>query len=245
MEYGGPYRKLPTFDGMADVQKKKMPEIDRSSLVAINSYDLGYLRDSMAELSNRQAEIEAHEAVRRHARHLAMSTGIPARDLIAGTRRLRTEQRYAMNTPRGAPSGLALTLPSTSLTGAQTIANPVGDPLDQLVADRDAAQQQREVDQAFHEMNQAAAVEPGVQQAQRRLDAFSRHGVLGHSRDAMYHLIAGAAHAVGAGTSLVQGVGESALSFSSSDSIIFPKFFMLVLFFLVSLSLLCRAGGDW
>ncbi len=66
VEIGGPYRKVPTFDNMVGVlqQKKKLPEIDRSGLVALNSYDLGYLRDSMQELTNRQLEVESHEAVR-------------------------------------------------------------------------------------------------------------------------------------------------------------------------------------
>ena len=72
-EVGGPYRRVPTFEQMLDIPKKKIPDIDRSGLVAINSYQLGYLRDSLAELTNRQLENEAHEAVRRHARQLAES----------------------------------------------------------------------------------------------------------------------------------------------------------------------------
>ena len=73
VELGGPYRRVPTFEGAVQTLKEKrpLPEIDRSGLVAINSYELGYLRDSMAELTNRQLEIDAHDAVRRHARQLA------------------------------------------------------------------------------------------------------------------------------------------------------------------------------
>ena len=78
-EVGGPYRKVPTFEAMINIPKQKIPDIDRSGLVAIDSYELGYLRDSLAELSQHQLENEAHEAVRRHARQLAERTGIPAR----------------------------------------------------------------------------------------------------------------------------------------------------------------------
>ena len=51
-EVGGPYRKIPTFEQMIDVPKKKIPDIDRSGLVAIDSYELGYLRDSLGEMYN-------------------------------------------------------------------------------------------------------------------------------------------------------------------------------------------------
>ena len=89
-EVGGPYSKVPTFDQMVDIPKEKIADIDRTSLVAINSDELGYLRDSTAELSNRQLEIEAHEAVKRHARQLAERTGIPKRELIEGARLARS-----------------------------------------------------------------------------------------------------------------------------------------------------------
>ena len=43
-EVGGSYRKVPTFEQMIDIPKKKIPDFDRSGLVAINSYELGYAR---------------------------------------------------------------------------------------------------------------------------------------------------------------------------------------------------------
>ena len=119
-EVGGPYKRVPTFEQMIDVPKKKIPDIDRTGLVAIDSYELGYLRDSLAELSQHQLENEAHEAVRRHARQLAEQTGIPARELVEGTRIRRQQQLqpqvFDLQTPRG-QSNLALTLPSDRLTG--------------------------------------------------------------------------------------------------------------------------------
>ena len=126
-EVGGPYRKIPTFEQMIDVPKKKIPDIDRSGLVAIDSYELGYLRDSLGELSQHQLESEAHEAVRRHARQLAEQTGVPARELVEGTRVVRRQQQmtqfFDLQTPRS--SQLSLNLPSDRLTGSHSIRNPV------------------------------------------------------------------------------------------------------------------------
>ena len=55
--------------------------------------DATYLRDSLGELSQHQLENEAHEAVRRHARQVAEQTGVPARELVEGTRVVRRQQQ--------------------------------------------------------------------------------------------------------------------------------------------------------
>ena len=52
-EVGGPYRKVLRFEEGVDRDLAKKPlaaPIDRSGLVAINSYELGYLRNSMDRL---------------------------------------------------------------------------------------------------------------------------------------------------------------------------------------------------
>ena len=65
-EVGGPYQRKLRFEEAVDrdLMKKPLAEpIDRSGLVAINSYQLGYLRDSMEILAQREMEMELHEAV--------------------------------------------------------------------------------------------------------------------------------------------------------------------------------------
>ena len=201
-EVGGPYRKIPTFEQMIDVPQKKIPDIDRSGLVAIDSYELGYLRDSLGELSQHQLENEAHEEVRRHARQLAEQTGVPARELVEGTRIIRRQQQmtqfFNLQTPRGSQSNQSLSLPSDRLTGSHSITNPVGSPLDQLVADREAAQAQRILDVQFHEAEQRASIERSTEIARSRLDEFAEHGAIGHTRSALWHAAALATHGTAA-----------------------------------------------
>ena len=207
-EVGGPYRKVPTFEQMIDIPKKKMPDIDRSGLVAINSYELGYLRDSMAELSNRQLENEAHEAVRRHARQLAEQTGVPARDLIEGTRLVRSQrqaQQFNISDP---------TLPSTSLTGLPTASNPIGQPLSTLVSQREEVRAEQELTRAFYEAEQKVAVETGVRLA-RANTAFNTHGFLDHSRSALWHGGALSAHTIGAAATGLSKVSSGMMTIAS------------------------------
>ena len=176
--------------------------------MAIDSYELGYLRDSLAELSQHQLENEAHEAVRRHARQLAERTGIPARELVEGTRIRRQQQLqpqvFDLQTPRG---NLPLTLPSDRLTGSHSIANPVGQPLDQLVADREVAQAQRQLDRQFHEAEQRSSIQRSTEIARSRLDEFAEHGAIGHTRSALWHAAALASHGTAAS---IQTVGNVA-----------------------------------
>ena len=210
-EVGGPYRKIPTFEQMIDVPQKKIPDIDRSGLVAIDSYELGYLRDSLGELSQHQLENEAHEEVRRHARQLAEQTGVPARELVEGTRIIRRQQQmtqfFNLQTPRGSQSNQSLSLPSDRLTASHSITNPVGSPLDQLVADREAAQAQRILDRQFQEAEQRSSIERSTDMARSRLDRFAEHGAIGHTSSALWHAGALAAHGT-AGT--IQTLGNVA-----------------------------------
>ena len=219
-EVGGPYRKIPTFEQMIDVPKKKIPDIDRSGLVAIDSYELGYLRDSLGEMSQHQLENEAHEAVRRHARQLAEQTGAPARELVESTRVVRRQQQmtqfFNLQTPRGSQSNLSLNLPSDRLTGSHSIRNPVGSPLNQLVADREAAQAQRILDVQFHEAEQRSSIERSTEIARSRLDEFAEHGAFGHTRSALWHAAALGTHATAASlqtlgnvAGAVEGVGDA------------------------------------
>ena len=97
-------------------------------------------------------------------------------------------------------------IPSTSLTGTTLIRNPVGAPLGQVVSDRASAQSQRELERAFYEANQRAAIETGTNMARSRLDEFAQHGAFGHSRSALWHAAALGAHAMGAVTT---GVGQA------------------------------------
>ena len=145
-QYGGPYRVVPKYDALLDIKKLPLPDIDRSGTKALDSYELGYLRDSMQELENRQMEIEANQRIMQQARQIAAASGIPARDLVAGTRAFRSQRqaRQFQMTPRS--SQLPFFTSMHGLASAQTIANPVGEPLDQMVSDREAAQYQREMD---------------------------------------------------------------------------------------------------
>ncbi len=56
-EVGGPYRRGPRFEeavGIHRAKKPKAPPIDRSGLMAVNSYELGYLRDPFDRLKQRE-----------------------------------------------------------------------------------------------------------------------------------------------------------------------------------------------
>ena len=79
-EVGGPYQRKLRFEEAVDRDLEKKPlaqPIDRSGLVAINSYKLGYLRDSMDTLAQREMEMELHAAVKRHLQNTSRRSGIP------------------------------------------------------------------------------------------------------------------------------------------------------------------------
>ena len=107
-------------------------------------------------------------------------------------------QFFNLQTPRGSQSNQSLSLPSDRLTGSHSITNPVGSPLDQLVADREAAQAQRILDVQFHEAEQRASIERSEEIARSRLDEFAEHGAIGHTRSALWHAAALATHGTAA-----------------------------------------------
>ena len=60
---GGPYQRKLRFEEAVDrdwMKELLAQPIDRSGLVAINSYQLGYLRDSMDNLAQRETEMQLH-----------------------------------------------------------------------------------------------------------------------------------------------------------------------------------------
>ena len=68
---GGPYRRVPRFEeavGIHRAKKPKAPPIDRSGLMAVHSYELGYLRDPFDRLKQREIEVELHRAIQLHAK---------------------------------------------------------------------------------------------------------------------------------------------------------------------------------
>ena len=102
-EVGGPYQRKLRFEEAVDRDLMKKPlaqPIDRSGLVAINSYQLGYLRDSMDNLAQREAEMQLHEAVKRHLKKAAHAHDIPLPVLQGLTRQARQAQAFNIATPR-------------------------------------------------------------------------------------------------------------------------------------------------
>ena len=177
-EVGGPYRRKLRFEEAVDRDLEKKPlaqPIDRSGLVAINSYKLGYLRDSMDTLAQREMEMELHEAVKRHLQNTSRRSGIPMPTLQGITRQARQVQRYQMATPRGQP-GFRPTLPSTSLAPLQTVANPVGR-LAEFARAREEAAAQEAVALEVAAREQQATVDEGLAHATSVLGAFP--GVIG------------------------------------------------------------------
>ena len=83
----------------------------------------------------------------------------------------------------------------------------MGSPLDQLVADREAAQAQRILDRQFQEAEQRSSIERSTDLARSRLDRFAEHGAIGHTQSALWHAGALAAHGT-AGT--IQTLGNVA-----------------------------------
>ena len=102
-EVGGPYQRRLRFEEAVDRDLMKKPlaqPIDRSGLVAINSYQLGYLRDSMDNLAQRETEMQLHEAVKRHLKKAAHAHDIPLPVLDGLTRQARQAQAFDIATPR-------------------------------------------------------------------------------------------------------------------------------------------------
>ena len=172
-EVGGPYQRKLRFEEAVDRDLEKKPlaqPIDRSGLVAINSYKLGYLRDSMDTLAQREMEIELHEAVKRHLQNTSRRSGIPMPTLQGITRQARQVQRHQMATPRGQP-GFRPTLPSTSLAPLQTVANPVGR-LAEFTRAREEAAAQEAVALEVAAREQQATVDEGLAHATSTLGTF-------------------------------------------------------------------------
>ena len=88
----------------------------------------------------------------------------------------------------------------------------MGSPLNQLVADREAAQAQRILDVQFHEAEQRSSIERSTEIARSRLDEFAEHGAIGHTRSALWHAAALASHGTAAGFQTVGNVAGGVLA---------------------------------
>ena len=81
----------------------KAAPIDRSGHVAVNSYELGYLRESMDRLTNRKLEMQLHEGIRRHTQDVARRHGLTVPHL-EGLSRLAQgagqAEQFDISTPR-------------------------------------------------------------------------------------------------------------------------------------------------
>ena len=200
-EIGGPYRRRLKFEEAVDrgkIQTKGTP-IDRSGLVAVNSYELGYLRDSMDSLMQRELDIEAREAIKRHMRHVAHNRGISFPVLEGLTR--QAHQAQHLSAPSLGPDGARDTpeqlvgVPS-QLGAEATISNPVAG-LTTFARARQEAEETAEARALMEEREQQAQVDEGLAVAHSALGHFGA-GV-GHTGNALYHAAAGAGH-LSAGT---------------------------------------------
>ena len=137
-EVGGPYRRVLRFEEAVDVDLAKKPKaapIDRSGLVAVDSYELGYLRDSMDNLRQRELEMLLQDSIKRHVKEVAEAHGLSLPELTARMNRRHAERAQKFAAQQGGvggrdagPSQQELRLAPPSRIGmSQTIANPVRD----------------------------------------------------------------------------------------------------------------------
>jgi hypothetical protein len=215
-EVGGPYRKVLSFEdavGVHQARKPKAAPIDRSGLVAVNSYELGYLRDSMDRLTNRELEMQLHEGIRRHTQDVARRHGLTV-PRLEGLSRLAQgagqAEQFDISTPR--PQQELQFAPPQGIGAAQTIANPAYG-LGRVTEERMAAQATRELAEVYEETERGAAAERAVEHARQSLEP---REPLAHGGLAAWHLTAALGHTAGAAGTGILGLANAGVSLASA-----------------------------
>ena len=83
------FRRKPKFEEIARLKPTKVPKISRPAAEVWRSFEMGWLKEPLANVQGYAMELEAHAAIRNLARQQARAQGLPVKHVIGETERAR------------------------------------------------------------------------------------------------------------------------------------------------------------